>query len=58
MTKKNYSAIAATLREARGEVNQGNHCDDILNNLEVAWSKLFAKDNLAFNITKFMEAAR
>ena len=58
MTRHDYRIIANGLADARGQANQGDHCDTILDRLEEAWITLFAKDNPHFSPTKFKEASQ
>ncbi len=57
MNRKDYIAIAHTLREARVALD-GPMGRYILNRLEAAWIELFAKDNPLFDSTKFKEASQ
>ncbi len=61
MTRKDYIAIAATLRTAREDSVKSivdYPCDDILDRLEEAWVALLARNNPEFSPTKFKEASR
>ncbi len=59
MTKKNYAAFAALISKMRLAAAAGyTHPEDIINEFETVCVEEFAKENPAFNITKFMETAR
>ncbi len=59
MTKKHYKVFAAVISKMRLAARAGHtHPEDIINEFETVCVEEFAKENPAFNITKFMEAAR
>ena len=59
MTKKHYKVFAALISKMRAGLANGQRTGkDIINEFETVCVEEFAKENQAFNITKFMEAAR
>ena len=59
MTKKHYKVFAALISKMRkGFRNDYTYGEDIINEFETVCVEEFAKENPAFNICKFMEAAR
>ena len=59
MTKKHYKVFAALISKMRAGLRDGYiQRVDIINEFETVCIEEFDKENPAFNITKFMEAAR
>ena len=59
MTKKHYKVFAALISKMRKRcASGGDRREDIINEFETVCVEMFAEENSAFNITKFMEAAR